>query len=299
MNRFTSFRTISCLLIALCAASVSEAANVAPVISGTPVTSVAAGSLYSFKPVATDANRDRIRFAISGLPSWGTFNRYSGELRGMPPLGMNAAFSNIVISASDRRLSSSLPPFSIKVSSAVANSPPVISGNPSATVAASSPYDFKPVATDANGDSLSFSIQGKPSWAIFSIATGQLSGTAPAAATVNPGIVISVSDGSLSAALPAFAIAVQSSSTLGTAALSWTAPTQNTDGSALSDLAGFRLYYGATSSALTQMLQIAGAGTTSHVLSNLSAGTWYFALSAYSIAGAESAMSNIGSKTIP
>jgi parallel beta-helix repeat protein len=72
-------------------------------------------------------------------------------------------------------------------------------------------YAFQPTASDADGDTLTFSIAGRPSWAAFDTATGKLSGT-PAAGDVasDAGIVISVSDGSNpSVSLPAFTITVQ------------------------------------------------------------------------------------------
>jgi len=85
-----------------------------------------------------------------------------------------------------------------------ANTAPTIAGAPATSVTAGQSYSFKPTATDANGDTLTYSITGKPSWATFSTATGQLSGTALAGTYSN--IVISVSDSKASTALPAFAI---------------------------------------------------------------------------------------------
>lgn len=49
---------------------------------------------------------------------------------------------------------------------------------------------------------------------------------------------------------------------------------------------------------MTNEVDVANAGTTSYVISNLSAGTWYFGIIAYTNSGLESAMSNVGSKTI-
>ena len=94
---------------------------------------------------------------------------------------------------------------------------------------------------DPDGDTLTYSIQNRPSWATFNTSTGRLSGTPTAAhAGSYANIIISVSDGAASASLPAFTITVAQPST-GSATLSWTAPTQNTDGSSLTNLAGFRI----------------------------------------------------------
>lgn len=81
------------------------------------------------------------------------------------------------------------------------------------------------------------------------------------------------------------------------AKLTWTPPTTNTDGSALTDLAGYRVYYGTNSSALNQVQTVASAGATTATVTPLAAGTWYFALEAFTAAGAESLPSTVVSKT--
>jgi len=80
--------------------------------------------------------------------------------------------------------------------------------------------------------------------------------------------------------------------------LTWQAPTTNTNGSALTDLAGYRIYYGSSSDALKQTVQITNVGTLSYVVADLTPGTWYFAIMAVTSTGAESALSNVVSKTI-
>src|SRR5262249_23974649 len=131
-----------------------------------------------------------------------------------------------------------------------------------------------------------------------SASTGTLSGT-PASSNVGsyPNNVISVSDGKASAALPAFGIAVNAFSS-GTAQLNWLPPTDNTNGSSITNLAGFRIHYCTPSNNLRQTVQIANPGVTSYTLSNLSTGTWYFPIGAYNSRGTESTMSNVASKSI-
>jgi len=84
----------------------------------------------------------------------------------------------------------------------------------------------------------------------------------------------------------------------GSATLSWTAPTKNADGSPIMGLAGYHIYYGTDPNHFTQTVRIIGAGTTKYVVNGLSAGTYYFAVSAYNASGQESAKSNIASKSI-
>jgi hypothetical protein len=92
-------------------------------------------------------------------------------------------------------------------------------------------------------------------------------------------------------------VTVTASST-GTATLTWVAPTQNTDGTPVTTLIGYHIYYGTTEGALTQSIVISNASTTSYEITGLSSGTWYFAVAADAADGTESAPSNVGSKTI-
>jgi hypothetical protein len=176
------------------------------------------------------------------------------------------------------------------------NSAPTISGTPTTTLVVGNPWSFTPTASDPDGDTLTFSITGQPSWASFDSKTGQLSGTPSTAGSHGP-ITITASDGKSSTSLKAFTLRVDAP-TLGTATVSWQPPTQRTDGSALTDLAGYRVYYGKSSGSLTHVININNVGQTSQHIENLDSGTWYFAVTAYCSKGLESPKSEIGSKKI-
>jgi hypothetical protein len=207
-------------------------------------------------------------------------------------------YANVTISVSDGTSSRSLPAFSITVAAA-ANSPPAISGTPPTSVTVGSAYAFQPTASDPNGDSLTFNIANLPSWATFNPANGALSGT-PTAGNVGTysNIVISVSDGIAARSLPAFSIAVNAIA-LGSATLSWSAPTQNIDGSPLTDLAGYRIYYGTSSTALTNVVPLNGTGVSTYMIGNLAPATYYFAVTAVNARSLESDRSVVVSKVIP
>ena len=83
----------------------------------------------------------------------------------------------------------------------------------------------------------------------------------------------------------------------GDATLSWDPPTTNTDGTPLTDLAGYIIYYGTTTGDYSQSVD-AGNVTTSQV-ANLTDGiTYYFAVTAYDTSWNESDYSNEISKAI-
>jgi hypothetical protein len=179
-------------------------------------------------------------------------------------------------------------------------SPPTISGSPPTTVVAGHAYAFAPKASSPQGAALTFSIVNKPAWASFSTATGQLSGTP---STTNIGtyanISISVSDGAASASLAPFTITVGSGTT-GSVTVSWTPPTTRTDGSTLTNLAGYRIYYGTSSGNYTDMISVTNPGLTTYVVANLMGGaTYYFVATAVDANGLESPYTNVGSKTLP
>ena len=75
------------------------------------------------------------------------------------------------------------------------------------------------------------------------------------------------------------------------------APTQNTDGSALT-LASYVILYGRSATMLDRSVTVTNPSITRFVVDNLSSGTWYFAVSAMSNQGASSSASNVATKTI-
>lgn len=90
----------------------------------------------------------------------------------------------------------------------------------------------------------------------------------------------------------------------GEATLSWTAPTQNTDGSALTDLAGFKIYAGLVQGGPygDVSITINNPATTTFVVPGLAEGTTYFFVTtAFNSANPvqESDFSNEVSKLIP
>lgn len=275
-------------------------------ISGTPASGVLAGQTYTFTPTAYDSRTRTLVFAIANRPSWATFSSSNGQLSGTPTAANVGTYSSIVIAVSDGYRTATLPAFSVSVSAAAApvpapTPPPVISGTPPTSVQAGSSYAFQPTASDPGGLTLAFSVQNKPAWASFSIVNGLLSGTPTSSqAGTYANVVISTSDGQHASALPAFSINVTTAPAItGTALLDLTVPTQNTDGSALTDLAGVRIYYGTSPTNLAQVVQLASATVSSYTVSNLTSGTWYFGATAYTSSGTESTLSPIVSKSIP
>ena len=269
--------------LALLASMVTHAAS----ISGSPPTTATTGKLYSFTPTLSDPSSCTSCFRIRSMPSWATFSSQTGTLSGTPTTA--GTWSGIRIYARVNSSRTSLAPFTITVGAAATAAALKISGTPATSAVAGSYYGFTPTVLAAAGSVLSFSIVNKPAFAVFNTTTGLLSGTPSTAATYG-NIGIAVTDGKTTASLVPFTLAV-TTPPLGTATLDWTIPTLNTDGSALTNLAGYRVYYGSSASTLNQQVSIASAATAQASIEQLTAGTWYFAISDYTTAGVESAKS--------
>ena len=86
----------------------------------------------------------------------------------------------------------------------------------------------------------------------------------------------------------------------GTATLSWMPPIENTDGSQLSNLAGYSISYGTSAGNYTETIIIDNPGIAEYIVDNLPPGnTYYFVIAAFDTDGNESEYSIMGSKTIP
>ena len=84
----------------------------------------------------------------------------------------------------------------------------------------------------------------------------------------------------------------------GSALLSWMPPTENTDGSQLVNLAGYRIYYGTSPGGYSDTIDIDTPGLSSYLIENLASSAWYFSITAVNVSRIESEFSQEVSKTI-
>jgi hypothetical protein len=129
-------------------------------------------------------------------------------------------------------------------------------------------------------------------------ASGAWSGSQPTSGSVTVGPLTQDQTYQLSCSGTSGNAMAMTTVTIRQAVLSWTAPTQNVDGSALTDLAGYKVYSRTDSGAYgTPAAVINGAATTTWQ-TDLQPGTYYFALTAFTSGGTESAKTNEVSKTV-
>jgi hypothetical protein len=107
-----------------------------------------------------------------------------------------------------------------------------------------------------------------------------------------------VSDANGDSAVASIAVTVECTS-CGQAVLSWDRPTTNTDGSELTDLTAYNVYYGTAPDDLANQVRIDDPTATGYTVDGLSGGwTYYFEVTAENAGGAESSPSNQVSKAI-
>lgn len=110
--------------------------------------------------------------------------------------------------------------------------------------------------------------------------------SASAASTSTSGIPAGESAGSQpTAAAPPVASA-------GVVTLNWLPPTENVDGTPLTDLAGYDIHYGTASGDYTKKIAVSNPGIATYVVSDLTPGTYYFSVAAVNADGTESPLSS-------
>jgi hypothetical protein len=179
------------------------------------------------------------------------------------------------------------------------NRAPTISGRVIESVRVGETYDWQPLATDPDGDTLIFSAENLPPWASIDPTDGRISGT-PGDGDVGiyESITIMAADAAHKSATAPFSITVIGDVGTGVASLQWETPPSKVDGSPLDDLAGYRILYGHNSDDLDKSVLITNPATTSYEFTSLSNGIWYFAVVAVSECGLEGPPTTVASKSI-
>ena len=179
--------------------------NEAPILDAIGDQSVVENSQLVFVVSASDINDDSLTYSASGLPTGAVFDAEQQRFSWTPDFTQAGNFTAL-ITVTDGLFSDSE---TVEITVTNSNRPPVISGSPGSSVMATTNYSFAPVASDPDGDTLTFSIVNKPSWATFNSTSGELSGT-PTESHVgaNSAIVISVSDSLGSVTLAPFSVDV-------------------------------------------------------------------------------------------
>lgn len=181
---------------------------------------------------------------------------------------------------------------------APANSAPTISVAAPEVAQVGEAFEFQPVATDSDGDTLTFSAANLPPWAQLDSSSGRITGT-PGSADVGEyeSVTLTVADATHRTDATPFSIMVEGSGA-GVASLQWEVPPTKVDGTPLEDLAGYRICYGRDPEDMDHSIYIANPAQTSFEFTTLGGGTWYFAVIAVDAGGLEGPPTSPAMKTI-
>jgi hypothetical protein len=85
----------------------------------------------------------------------------------------------------------------------------------------------------------------------------------------------------------------------GSTTLTWQPPAMNMDGTPLTNLSAFKVYWGTAQGTYPYSASIASGTARTHTVTGLGTGTWYFVVTALSSNGTESPYSNVWRKIVP
>lgn len=175
-----------------------------------------------------------------------------------------------------------------------------VSGVPPETAVVGEPYEFVPTVANAILPDLQFAYINRPSWSESYRRSGAIMGT-PSEPGVFSDIQIEAWDGvhfGISAPFTITVVAPGSRSS-GSVTLRWVRPTENIDGSALTNLAGYLIRYGTSAAALNARVRVESADSTTAEIENLSPGKWYFEVAGITDANLQGRFSAIVEDTLP
>ncbi|WP_373694403.1 putative Ig domain-containing protein [Geobacter sp.] len=152
------------------AVSQSSNTNSPPVIASTPVTTATVGSSYSYDVNATDADGDIITYSLVTPPTGMTINATTGVISWTPATDQ-AGTQNVIVTVTAGGQTATQT-FTITVSNQVVNKAPVVTSQPVTTAYKDGYYYYQVVASDPNGDAVSYSLTTRPSGMTINATTG-------------------------------------------------------------------------------------------------------------------------------
>ena len=150
--------------------------NDAPLLAGTPLTSIDEDQLYSFDAMGDDADLDNLVYSLKNKPGWMFVDILTGVVSGTPRNADVGATSGVLVCASDGLAPEvCLGPFDVTVNNV--NDAPTLAGIPSAVATEDAVYTSNSiVGSDIDaGDSITFSVSG-PAWLSINTTNGALAG---------------------------------------------------------------------------------------------------------------------------
>lgn len=179
--------------------------NIPPTITTTPGFFSGVGDLYSYDVDANDPENGTLTYELLQSPSGMTIDANSGLIEWTPAAG-DLGTSIVRIVARDPAGAGSIQEYSLTV--LAANNAPVISSTPPATVAVEGTYRYDVLATDADGEFLTYELINAPAGMLID-GVGRIFWVPTAAETGSNPVEVKVADQRGGTVTQAFDISVE------------------------------------------------------------------------------------------
>jgi len=202
LNKKTSLLIFTIFLLVILAAGCVPSGTVGPVptnqtpiITSTPITTATVGAAYSYNVTATDPDGNTLTFSLTINPIGMTINSTTGLINWTPATSGNY---NVTVEVSDNGspVKSITQSFTIQVGQpGPANQPPTITSTAITTATVGQAYSYDVVATDPDGDTLTYFLVGSPVGMTINSTSGLIAWTPTASGNYN--VTVNVLDGGL------------------------------------------------------------------------------------------------------
>lgn len=174
--------------------TLAVAPNTPPAVTSAPVLTVNEGQAYSYAVAATDIDADTLTYSLSTNPGWLAIDPATGLITGIAPSVAADTNYNVAVDVFDG-INTATQNYVLTVKNNV--NPPVITAIPNQNLNEGQNYSHQAVATDIDGDVLTYSFVTNPTWLSINSSTGLITGTAPnnLASDTNYSVTVQVSDG--------------------------------------------------------------------------------------------------------
>lgn len=132
-----------------------RATNLAPLITSTPPTTAAVGTLFSYALRASDAESNPLTYSLPTAPGGMTIDAKTGLIQWTPQSAQLGSHS-VLARVADDQGGTTEQAWIVVVSNTAENRPPVITSSPNVYATAGEPYSYAVSASDPDGDSLEF-----------------------------------------------------------------------------------------------------------------------------------------------
>ena len=159
------------------------------------MTSIDEGQSYIYQVTAIDVDGETLIYSLTQFPNWLSINSDSGLITGTAPEVVADTDFDVGVDVSDGT-DSDTQSYVLTVEDVPGlNNHPVITSTPITEVNENALYEYQVVATDADGDALTYSLPVAPAWLSIDN-SGLITGTAPEVATdTDFDVSVVVSDG--------------------------------------------------------------------------------------------------------